>query len=392
MSALRPTRPADEAIVVGAGIVGSALALGLRQRGTDVTVLDPAPPAVWRADAPDLRVYAIAADAKALLERLGVWASIRARRVSPYSVMRVWDAAGGGELGIEADLLGVPQLGHIVEHALLAEALQSAAELAGVRVERGAAFAGIEAGGGTVTVRLADGRRLRTRWLFGADGARSAVREAAGIAVDACDYATSGLVAYVRGERPHAATAWQRFLPGGPLALLPCADGRVSIVWSLPEAEARRLVAAPVALFDAELTRASDRVLGALALDGERRLFPLKRQLAVTMARDRVALLGDAAHVVHPLAGQGVNLGLRDVAALLAAVDAGQARGGDGLTPARLARWARERGSENALAAHAFEAIHRVYASSEPLPMALRAAALGIADLQPIKRRLWRAA
>ena len=400
MSAVRSPRIDVDALVVGGGIVGSALALGLRQRGLDVQVVDTAPPAAWRPDAPDLRVYAIAADVRALLARLDVWSVARERRVSPYSTMQVWDAAGGGTLRIEADALGVPQLGHIVEDALLAEVLQKACERAGVRFERGAAFEALEpsdAGSEAVVAQLGDGRRLRARWLFGADGARSTVRAAAGIGVEARDYGACGLVAFVRSERPHAATAWQRFLPTGPLALLPCADGRVSIVWSLPDAEARRLRDAPVDRFDAELTRAADRVLGALSLDGERRLFPLSRQLAASMANGRVALLGDAAHVVHPLAGQGVNLGLRDVGALLDAIDAVEADGagrarGDWLTPARVARWARERGSENALAARTFEAIHRLYITDAPLPMALRGAALGAANLPPIRRLLWRAA
>ena len=240
-----------------------------------------------------------------------------------------------------------------------------------------------------ILARLDDGRRLRSRWLFGADGAGSTVRRAAGIGMDVCDYAASGLVALLQPERPHAATCWQRFLPTGPLALLPCADGRVSIVWSLPEPEARRLAAAPAAAFEAELVRAADRVLGGLRLDSERRLFPLRRQLADPPLRGRVALFGDAAHVVHPLAGQGMNLGLRDVAGLFEVLDAARQRGGT-LSPARLARWARRRRSENHLAAHAFEAIHRVYSNDAPLPVALRGWALAAANLPPLGRVLWR--
>lgn len=384
------SRPMADALVVGGGIVGGALALGLARRGLEVVLLDAASAPAWREDAPDLRVYAIAADAQALLEALGVWDAIRRRRVSPYRAMRVWDATGGGTFEVEADAMGVAQLGHIVEDALIAEALHAALPGAGVRVERGVALDGLVDEGDAVSARLADGRTLRARWLFGADGARSAVREACGIPLDARDYGACGLVAYVRSAMPHGATCWQRFLPTGPLALLPCADGRVSIVWSLPEDEARRLAAAPAALFDAELTRASDRALGPLALDGERRLFPLRRALATRLQQGRVALLGDAAHVVHPLAGQGVNLGLRDVAALLAAVDAAAPRGG--LTVARLERWARGRRSENAVAAHAFETIHRVYGNSDPWPMVLRGAALAAANLPPLRRFLWRTA
>jgi 2-octaprenyl-3-methyl-6-methoxy-1,4-benzoquinol hydroxylase len=380
-----------DALVVGGSIVGSALALGLRRRGAEVLVLDRAPPADWREAQPDLRVYAIAADSQALLESLGVWGDIRRRRACAYSAMRVSDAGGGGEFNVQSAAMGVPQLGHIVEHALIAERLQAALLDAGVRIEREATLVDVEGDDEGVAARLADGRALRARWLFGADGARSAVREALGIEVDARDYGASGLVAYLRSERPHESTCWQRFLPTGPLALLPCTDGRVSIVWSLPEAEAQRLAAVPVAQFDAEISRASDRALGALSLDGERRLFPLKRQLALRMHRGRCALLGDAAHVVHPLAGQGVNLGLRDAAALLDAVDASRPRG-EVLTPARLERWARARMSENAVAAHAFETIHRVYSNDAALPLALRGWALAAANLPPLKRFLWRTA
>ena len=384
------SRETIDVLVAGGGIVGSALALGLRQRGLEVGLLDPLPAPCWREDAHDLRVYALAADARALLAALGLWPALRGRRVSPYVAMEVWDAAGGRPWRIEAGRLGVPQLGHIVEHALLAEGLRTAALAAGVRCESGAGLAGLEADGeDAVIARLDDGRRLRSRWLFGADGAGSTVRAAAGIGMDVCDYAASGLVALLQPERPHAATCWQRFLPTGPLALLPCADGRVSIVWSLPEPEARRLAAAPAAAFEAELVRAADRVLGGLRLDSERRLFPLRRQLADLPLRGRVALFGDAAHVVHPLAGQGMNLGLRDVAGLFEVLDAARQRGGT-LSPARLARWARRRRSENHLAAHAFEAIHRVYSNDAPLPVALRRWALAAANLPPLGRALWR--
>jgi 2-octaprenyl-3-methyl-6-methoxy-1,4-benzoquinol hydroxylase len=201
------------------------------------------------------------------------------------------------------------------------------------------------------------------------------------------------VVAYVETALPHDATAWQRFLPGGPLAFLPCGDGLSSIVWSLPNDEAARVLALDDGAFGEELTNAFEARLGAARVASKRAAFRLRRQLASSQREGRVLLVGDAAHVVHPLAGQGVNIGLRDVATLRDSIAAAQTRRLEWDSPHRLQRWARQRRSENALSAHAFDAINRIYSSDEMLSTLFRGHALGLAGrLPPIGRALWRSA
>jgi 2-octaprenyl-3-methyl-6-methoxy-1,4-benzoquinol hydroxylase len=382
--------------VSGGGVVGAACALALAHAGLEVALVEGRPPAPWRRDRPDLRVYAFAADNVALLDELGAWDAVRGARAHPYRRMRVWDAAGGGELAFDADAFGRSELGWIVEHGLLLDRLWAALPAAGVRLHCPARLAALEQAGTDaegVRLQLDDGTRLQARIAIAADGAQSTLRELAGLHVDRHDYAQRGVVAYVATERPHEDTAWQRFLPGGPLAFLPCADGGSSIVWTLPDADAGRVLALDDAAFGRELTQAFDARLGAVAVLSPRAGFPLCRQLVNDYVAGRVLVLGDAAHVVHPLAGQGVNLGLRDVAALRDGILAARRARRDWDAPSRLSRWARARKSENALAAHAFDGINRLYGSDGMAATLLRGPLLGLAGrLPPVTQRLWRRA
>lgn len=402
-----------DVVVVGAGVVGATAALAFARDGLQVALVEAREPPRWRAgsvgaDPPDstpgdLRVYAFAPDNAALLDDLGVWRGICDARLQPYRAMRVWDAAGGGEIVFNADAFGRRELGWIVEHALLVDRLWAALPAAAVQLlcpEQVVALAQ-EDGDGDATLELGSGRRLRTRLVVAADGADSQLRRLAGIDASVHDYGQSGVVAFVDSERPHQATCWQRFLPGGPLAFLPFVgsdhagrDGhRSSIVWTLPEAEAARLLRTEEADFLRELETAFAGTLGALTRVSKRAAFPLRRQLAQAYVAGRVALIGDAAHVVHPLAGQGVNLGLRDVAALRALLRAASERQVDIAAPSRLSRWARQRRSENALAAHAFDGFNRLFSNDAVAATLLRGPVLGLAGrLPPLTHALWRRA
>jgi 2-octaprenyl-3-methyl-6-methoxy-1,4-benzoquinol hydroxylase len=378
--------------VAGGGVVGAACALALARAGLEVALVEPRAAPRWSAAQPDLRVYALAPDNAAMLDRLGVWAQVRAARVQPYRRMRVWDAAGGGELDFDASGIAArAELGWIVENDLLADRLWAALAATGVRLHCPARVEALEQDAAGVRLSLDDGTRLEARIAVAADGAGSSLRRLAGLEVATHDYHQRGVVGFIETELPHADTAWQRFLPGGPLALLPFAGGRCSIVWTLPEAEAMRVLALGDGAFARELTDASAARLGRAWPVSPRAAFPLRRQLVEQQVAGRVLVLGDAAHVVHPLAGQGVNLGLRDVAALVAEVQAAQARRVDWTAAHRLQRWARTRRSDNTLSAYAFEGINRLFSNDNPLAVLARGPLLGLAGtLPPLQRALWR--
>ncbi|MCP1584966.1 UbiH/UbiF family hydroxylase [Pseudoxanthomonas mexicana] len=377
--------------VVGGGVVGAACALVLAREGLEVMLVEGREPPRWSPSQLDLRVYAFASDNAALLDAAGVWDAVRDARAQPYRRMRVWDAAGGDELRFDADALGRTQLGWIVENALLVDRLWTALPAAGVQVRCPARVEAMEQDADGVTLRLDDGTRIDARLAVAADGGDSTLRRLAGLEVAAHDYAQRGVVAFVRTGEPHEDTAWQRFLPSGPLAFLPFADGLSSIVWTLPDAEAERVLALDEASFGRELTQAMGGQRGEVALASPRAAFPLKRQLARDYVAGRVIVAGDAAHVVHPLAGQGVNLGLRDVAALRDGIRAATAKRADWDAPHRLERWARQRRSENATAAHAFDGINRLFSNDEMHLTLLRGPLLGLTGkLPPLVDFFWR--
>ncbi len=382
-----------DAVVVGGGVVGTACALALAREGLQVALVEGREASPWSAQRPDLRVFAFAHDNAALLETLGVWPQVTQARAYPYLRMRVWDAAGGGELAFDADALGRRELGWIVENGLLVDRLWSALPAAGVHLHCPARVESMEQDERGVRLRLDDGRRIDAAVAIAADGGESTLRTLAGLDVSRHDYGQRGVVGYVDSERPNEATAWQRFLDTGPLAVLPVDKYRSSIVWTLPDAEAERVLALDDEAFSRELTNAFAGRLGAMRPASPRAAFPLRRQLASDYVAGRVLVLGDAAHVVHPLAGQGVNLGLRDVAGLRDLVRDARQRRADWTAPHRLRRWARVRRSDNTVAAYGFDAINKVFSNDEMHLTLARGALLGLAGrMPPLLSLFWKRA
>jgi 2-octaprenylphenol hydroxylase len=357
----------------------------------------------------DLRVFALSRASQRLLTVCGAWQLLPPDKMCAYERMCVWDSRGepfgSGSLSFDSAELGEPNLGFIVEGRALHMQCRRAASAAGaVVIEAG--IAGIVVDQSQVRLRLNDGREVHSALLIAADGADSPTRTLLGIETAGHAYHQDALVAHVRTEKSHRHTAWQRFLPTGPLAFLPLPDGRSSIVWSVMRAEATRLRSLDPAAFGAALTAASGEFLGSCELTTPVASFPLKLQYATEYVRPRAVLVGDAAHAVHPLAGQGLNLGFLDCAALADVLsgglrdlaDAGAGAGavtgagadagcfGDHKLLRRYERWRR---SENLLAAAALDGLERLFSSHNPVLGRLRIVALGAVGRVPlIKRRL----
>lgn len=381
-----------DVVVVGGGIVGAVLAVALRQSGFATALVEARQPQPWDSEADyQLRVSAISPASRRLLVNLGLWEFVRRNRHCAYGGMRVWDAGGRATLEFEHTALGLSELGHIIENDLIIASAWQA--MTGVQQYCPAKLADLALDARCATVTLDDGQRITANLVVGAEGAKSPVREAAGIKTVGWGYGQRCTVGSLTPEKSHQHICWQRYTPTGPVAFLPLEDGRCSLAWHADNALEAELKTLDDAQFCQRLTDASDGALGRIRSIDARASFPLRLQHAVDYVRPRVALAGDAAHVLHPMAGQGVNLGLMDVAALVDALEQGDRAGRDPGDVVVLRRYQRARKVDNIAMLAATDVFKRVFGNDNHFVGLLRDRCLSAAQtLAPVRQIMIRQA
>jgi 2-octaprenylphenol hydroxylase len=392
-----------DVVIIGAGIAGASLAVALSGAGLSIALVEaqaldaPELPGIRDLHSFDARVSALTPRSREFLEGIGAWQAIAAYRACAYRHMTVWDAEGTGQIDFDREDVNAPELGHIVENRAIVGALlarvRSAADISLMSPAALESCSRVESS--RLRLALNTGALLEADLLVAADGALSPVREMMGFHSREWDYGHRAIVATVQFAQPHEDTAWQRFLPSGPLALLPLPGDAehhyCSIVWSLQEHLVDALLALDDKDFCAELERASEARLGAVLGSSRRFAFPLRQRHAVDYVQAGVALVADAAHTIHPLAGQGINLGLQDVAVLAEEILSGHACG---VSPGQLEllrRYQRRRKGENLMMMAAMDGFKRLF-EQQSLPLRwLRNTGMRTVDrLRPLKQQLIR--
>ena len=377
-------------LIVGAGMVGSALALALKDSGLKILLLDGGPLSVTPfspADTFEPRVSALSAASQRILQRLGAWDGIVGRRVSPYSHMHVWDGSGTGQIHFSAASVHADVLGHIVENRVVQDALLACLQSSDIELLANARLEQMRRSGDEWLLTLADGRTLRAPLVIAADGANSAVRRLTVCQTREWDYMHHAIVTSVRCAQPHQQTAWQRFTDHGPLAFLPLErDGQqdwCSIVWSTTPEDAQRLMALDDDGFCHELELAFEGRLGSVLSADPRVCVPLRQRHAKRYVAHGLALIGDAAHTIHPLAGQGVNLGFLDAAVLAHVLLHGVDRGERLADIKVLSRFERRRMPHNLALMAAMEGFQRLFQADSLTARLLRNSGLKWVNQMP---------
>jgi 2-octaprenylphenol hydroxylase len=385
-----------DVVIVGGGMVGASLACAFAPENNNnrlsIALIETvAPNYDWPEDSFDLRVSAITRASQNFLDKLGVWQNIINERATAYHDMHVWDAGGNGSIHFDCADIGEPNLGHIIENRIINKSLmERASHIDNVDIYCPAKPVQLSlddelSENSIAKLQLDDGTILNTEVLVGADGGRSWVRQQAGISVSTRDYQQTAVVANVTTELPHQFTAWQRFLPTGPLAFLPLsntegADNISSIVWSTSAEEAARLCELDETDFNAELTIAFEAKLGKVLATGPRASFPIKGQHATHYVKPHLALIGDAAHTIHPLAGQGVNLGFADAQCLAQTILSAHAAHKSIGSFKTLRRFERSRRGDNLLMLESMGIFKQLFSNNTPGLRELRNAGLKFSD------------
>jgi len=375
-----------DVVIAGGGFAGLTLAIALRQAlgaSFSVTVADPA---LGRTHSGDLRASAIAAAARRLFETIGVWDEA-ARDAQPILDMaitdsRLNDAVRPVFLTFGGEVVPGEPFAHMIENKPLVDALLAKAKAEGVEL-RATTVAEFENSAERVAVQFGDGETVSARLLIAADGARSFIRERCNIQTVGWDYGQSGIVTTVEHERDHNGRAEEHFLPAGPFAILPLKGRRSSLVWTEETREAERIVALSDEEFHAELEKRFGLHLGDLQAVGPRRAYPLGMSVARSFIAERVALIGDAAHVIHPIAGQGLNLGLRDVAALAEAIVDAARLGLDVGSATVLDRYQRWRRFDTMAMGVATDGLNRLFSNKSDVLRLMRDVGLGLVERLP---------